>query len=38
MKYKQNNLNRMSKFTLDFEELLNSIYFQTKKLQQDKIK
>ena len=26
VKYKENNLNRMSKFTSDFEELLNTIY------------
>ncbi len=38
MEYKQNNLNRMSKFTSDFEELLNSIYLKTKKLQQDEAK
>ena len=38
MEYKQNNLNRMSKFTLDFEKLLNSIYSKTKNLQQDDVK
>ena len=37
MKYKENNLNRMIKFTSDFEKLINEIYKKNNWIQQSKM-